>query len=115
MVSGFISEFANPSGYMRPAAILGCHLPKRSEPFKRESTATDCWQTALTSAADVILFSAVTVLHRHPVNQATAAAGKSGSPGSGNDFARALSLRSAWMRWRVRSPLRAERAFHRSG
>jgi diacylglycerol kinase (ATP) len=84
---------------MRPAAILGLSSSEKDlEPFKRESTAT--WMVgvpASSSAADVILiFGGDGTVHRHLAQLVRLQLPVLVVPrGSGNDFARALSLRSA--------------------
>ena len=84
---------------MRPAAILGLSSSEKNlEPFKRASPAT--WMVgvpASSSAADVILiFGGDVTVHRHLAQLVRLQLPVLIVPrGSGNDFARALNLRSA--------------------
>jgi diacylglycerol kinase (ATP) len=102
------------SAHMRAAAILGLGCsPKNLDPFQAAATPQAIeWRVGVPSAADradvILLFGGDGTIHRH-LNQLV----KLRLPvlvvpvGSGNDFARALGLRSArdscaaWQRFRI--------------
>ncbi len=101
------------SAHMRAAAILGLGCsPKNLKPFQTDSTIE--WHTGVPASSDevdiILLFGGDGTIHRH-LSQLV----KLGLPvlvvpaGSGNDFARALWLRS------VRDSLAAWRAFCAAG
>ena len=107
------------SGDMRAAAILGLSSSEKDlEPFKRASIAT--WSVgvpASASSADVILiFGGDGTVHRHLAQLVRLQLPVLVVPcGSGNDFARALNLRSDLGCARVMAAIRSrqkERASH---